>query len=73
MSARAGAPLFVLHDGPPFANGNVHIGHVLNKTLKDVVVKFKTMSGFCAPYIPGLGLPRIAHRIQGHPGHAQGG
>jgi isoleucyl-tRNA synthetase len=60
MAARAGAPLFVLHDGPPFANGDVHIGHVLNKTLKDVVVKYKTMSGFCAPYVPGWdchGLP----------------
>src|ERR1017187_7871895 len=60
MAARAGAPLFVLHDGPPFANGDVHIGHVLNKTLKDVVVKYKTMSGHCAPYVPGWdchGLP----------------
>jgi isoleucyl-tRNA synthetase len=60
MAARAGAPLFVLHDGPPFANGDVHIGHVLNKTLKDVVVKYKAMSGFCAPYVPGWdchGLP----------------
>ena len=60
MWARRAAPLFVLHDGPPFANGDAHIGHVLNKTLKDVVVKYKTMSGFCAPYVPGWdchGLP----------------
>src|ERR1700722_19676969 len=60
MTARAGAPLYVLHDGPPFANGDAHIGHVLNKTLKDVVVKYKTMSGFRAPYVPGWdchGLP----------------
>jgi len=60
MAGRAGAPLYVLHDGPPFANGDAHIGHVLNKTLKDVVVKYKTMSGFRAPYVPGWdchGLP----------------
>jgi isoleucyl-tRNA synthetase len=46
-------PLFVLHDGPPFANGDVHIGTALNKILKDVVVKYKTMRGFRAPYVPG--------------------
>src|SRR5271169_4435143 len=60
QAARADAPLYVLHDGPPFANGDAHIGHVLNKTLKDVVVKYKTMSGFRAPYVPGWdchGLP----------------
>ncbi len=53
QSDRAGAPLFVLHDGPPFANGDVHIGTALNKILKDVVVKYKTMTGFRAPYVPG--------------------
>jgi isoleucyl-tRNA synthetase len=53
MAARRDAPLFVLHDGPPFANGDAHIGHVLNKTLKDVVIKYKTMRGFRAPYVPG--------------------
>src|SRR5579859_2020442 len=53
MAARRDAPLFVLHDGPPFANGDAHIGHVLNKTLKDVVIKYKTMCGFRAPYVPG--------------------
>ena len=57
---RAGAPQFVLHDGPPYANGQIHIGHVLNKVLKDVIVKSKTMAGFDAPYVPGWdchGLP----------------
>jgi isoleucyl-tRNA synthetase len=57
---RAGAPKFVLHDGPPYANGNIHIGHALNKILKDFIVKSKTMSGFDAPYVPGYdchGLP----------------
>src|SRR5258708_35530799 len=60
MASRRDAPLFVLHDGPPFANGDLHIGHVLNKTLKDVVIKYKTMRGFRAPYVPGWdchGLP----------------
>src|SRR6184192_2519351 len=50
---RAQQPAFVLHDGPPFANGDVHIGTALNKILKDVVVKYKTMRGFRAPYVPG--------------------
>lgn len=58
--ARAGAELFVLHDGPPFANGDVHMGTALNKILKDLVVKSKTMAGFRAPFVPGWdchGLP----------------
>ena len=58
--ARAGKPKFILHDGPPYANGNIHIGHAVNKVLKDIVVKSKTMSGFDAPYVPGWdchGLP----------------
>jgi len=58
--ARRGAPLYILHDGPPYANGDIHMGHVINKTLKDFVVKYKTMTGFDAPYIPGWdchGLP----------------
>jgi isoleucyl-tRNA synthetase len=57
---RTGAPQFVLHDGPPYANGTIHIGHALNKILKDIIVKSKTMSGFDAPYVPGFdchGLP----------------
>jgi isoleucyl-tRNA synthetase len=53
QAARASAPSFVLHDGPPFANGDVHVGTALNKILKDVIVKYKTMRGFRAPYVPG--------------------
>ena len=56
----AGRPRFVLHDGPPYANGDIHIGHVVNKVLKDIIVKSKTLSGFDAPYVPGWdchGLP----------------
>ena len=58
--ARAGRPTFVLHDGPPYANGEIHIGHAFNKILKDLVVKSKAMAGFNAPYVPGWdchGLP----------------
>ncbi len=58
--ARAGSPRYVLHDGPPYANGDIHMGHLLNKVLKDVVVRYKTMTGHDAPYIPGWdchGLP----------------
>src|SRR5246127_1318998 len=58
--ARTGAPEYVLHDGPPYANGPIHLGHALNKCLKDFVVKSKNMAGFDAPYIPGWdchGLP----------------
>ena len=66
QAARAGCPLWILHDGPPFANGDIHIGHVTNKTLKDVVIKSKTMAGHRTPYVPGWdchGLP-IEHKIQ---------
>jgi isoleucyl-tRNA synthetase len=59
-AARAGKPKFVLHDGPPFANGDVHVGTALNKVLKDIIVKYKTLRGFDAPYVPGWdchGLP----------------
>jgi isoleucyl-tRNA synthetase len=58
--ARAGAPRYILHDGPPYANGAIHLGHALNKGLKDFIVKSKTMAGFDAPYVPGCdchGLP----------------
>jgi len=57
---RASSPAFVLHDGPPFTNGDVHIGTALNKTLKDIIVRYKAMRGFRAPYVPGWdchGLP----------------
>ncbi|MCL2486750.1 MAG: class I tRNA ligase family protein, partial [Oscillospiraceae bacterium] len=53
-------PLFILHDGPPYANGDIHMGHARNKTLKDIIVRYKNMSGFKAPYVPGWdthGLP----------------
>jgi isoleucyl-tRNA synthetase len=59
-TACRGRPRFVLHDGPPYANGEIHIGHAVNKVLKDIIVKSKTLSGFDAPYIPGWdchGLP----------------
>src|SRR6266550_2753511 len=61
----AGRPKFILHDGPPYANGPIHVGHSLNKTLKDIVVKSRTMSGFDSPYVPGWdchGLP-IEHAV----------
>ncbi|HEX5044889.1 MAG TPA: isoleucine--tRNA ligase [Candidatus Polarisedimenticolaceae bacterium] len=63
--ARAGRPPYVLHDGPPYANGNIHLGHAFNKILKDVVVKSRSMLGFDAPYVPGWdchGLP-IEHQV----------
>jgi isoleucyl-tRNA synthetase len=58
--AKKGRPVFILHDGPPYANGDIHIGHAVNKILKDIIVKSKTLSGFDAPYVPGWdchGLP----------------
>ena len=60
-----GATPFILHDGPPYANGHIHIGHALNKILKDMIVKYKTMKGFDSLYIPGWdchGLP-IEHQL----------
>ncbi len=59
-AAAHGRPLFVLHDGPPYANGDIHIGHAVNKILKDVIVKSRTLDGYDAPYVPGWdchGLP----------------
>src|SRR5580700_7353990 len=58
--AAADPTLFVLHDGPPFTNGDVHIGTALNKTLKDIILRYKSMRGFATPYVPGWdchGLP----------------
>jgi len=58
--ASAGRPKFILHDGPPYANGDIHIGHAVNKILKDIIVKARTLDGFDAPYVPGWdchGLP----------------
>lgn len=65
VARNQGRPRFVLPDGPPYANGNIHIGHVLNKVLKDIVVKYKNMSGFQTVFIPGWdchGLP-IEHKV----------
>lgn len=69
----AGRPRFVLHDGPPYANGTIHIGHAVNKILKDIIVKARTLEGFDAPYIPGWdchGLPieLAVEKKQGRPG-----
>jgi isoleucyl-tRNA synthetase len=58
-------PNYVLHDGPPYANGNIHIGHTLNKVLKDIIVRYKTMTGFRSHYVHGMGLPRPADRAEG--------
>ncbi|PAU55668.1 isoleucine--tRNA ligase [Pseudomonas indica] len=61
-----GRPKFVLHDGPPYANGNIHIGHAVNKILKDIIVRSKTLAGYDAPYVPGWdchGLP-IEHKVE---------
>ncbi len=65
-AARVGREQFILHDGPPYANGDIHIGHSVNKVLKDIIVKSKTLSGFDAPYVPGWdchGLP-IEHNVE---------
>ena len=60
MEKNEGKPLYVLHDGPPYANGDIHLGTALNKTLKDIIVRYKNMAGFKSPYVPGWdthGLP----------------
>ncbi len=70
--ARAGCETFILHDGPPYANGQIHIGHAVNKILKDIIVKAKTLSGFDSPYVPGWdchGLP-IEHAVEKKVGKA---
>ena len=62
----AGRPRFVLHDGPPYANGDIHLGHALNQVLKDIIVKSRTLDGYDAPYVPGWdchGLP-IEHQVE---------
>ncbi|MHB9797787.1 isoleucine--tRNA ligase [Pseudomonas sp. MT3] len=61
-----GRPKFILHDGPPYANGSIHIGHAVNKILKDIIVRSKTLAGYDAPYVPGWdchGLP-IEHKVE---------
>ncbi len=72
--AKKGKKSFILHDGPPYANGDIHIGHALNKILKDIIIKSKTLSGFDSPYIPGWdchGLPieLMVEKKVGKPGH----
>jgi len=73
-TARKGAEKFILHDGPPYANGDIHIGHAVNKVLKDIIIKSKTLDGFDAPYVPGWdchGLPielQVEKKV-GKPGH----
>ena len=73
-AAGAGKPQYILHDGPPYANGELHVGHAVNKILKDIIVKSKTLSGFDAPYVPGWdchGLPielNVEKKV-GKPGH----
>jgi len=65
QEAGKGRPRYVLHDGPPYANGRIHIGHALNKILKDIIIKSKTMAGYQVPYVPGWdchGLP-IEHQV----------
>ncbi len=60
MELNEGKPLYVLHDGPPYANGDIHLGHAMNKTLKDIIVRYRNMTGFKSPYVPGWdthGLP----------------
>jgi len=69
---RAGREKFILHDGPPYANGDIHIGHAVNKILKDIIVKSRGLSGFDAPYVPGWdchGLP-IEHNVEKKAGKA---
>ena len=74
-AASKGRPRFVLHDGPPYANGDIHIGHAVNKILKDIIVRARTLAGFDAPYVPGWdchGLP-IEHQIEKkHGKHLEG-
>lgn len=65
--ARQGAKKYILHDGPPYANGQIHLGHVVNKVLKDIIIKYKTLDGYDAPYVPGWdchGLP-IEQKVEG--------
>jgi isoleucyl-tRNA synthetase len=73
LEARQGKRKFILHDGPPYANGNIHLGHALNKILKDIIVKYKAMTGHAAPYVPGWdchGLP-IELQVEKNVGRAK--
>ena len=73
--AREGQPTYILHDGPPYANGNIHLGHAFNKLLKDFIVRLKNMEGFDSPYVPGWdchGLP-IEIKVDGQLGSKKAG
>ncbi|MBI5015741.1 MAG: isoleucine--tRNA ligase [Deltaproteobacteria bacterium] len=75
LARGAGRPSFILHDGPPYANGHIHMGHAINKILKDIIVKSRTMAGFRSPYVPGWdchGLP-IEHQVDKELGKAKEG
>src|SRR6266567_1512910 len=63
-AAKQGKPVFILHDGPPYANGDIHIGHAVNKILKDVIIKSRTLAGFDAPYVPGWDCHGMPIEIQ---------
>lgn len=68
-----GKPQYILHDGPPYANGNIHIGHAVNKVLKDIIVKSKTLSGFDAPYVPGWDCHGLPIEVQVEKKHGKPG
>ncbi len=68
-----GKPQYILHDGPPYANGNIHIGHAVNKVLKDIIVKSKMLSGFDAPYVPGWDWHRLPIEVQVEKKHGKPG
>ena len=73
QEANEGKPQFILHDGPPYANGSLHTGHALNKILKDIIVKSKMMSGFSAPYVPGWDCHGLPIEIQVEKKHGKVG
>jgi len=69
LEKNAGKPQYILHDGPPYANGDIHMGHALNKVLKDIIVRFKSLNGYQSPMIPGWDthgrFPRMAKSVSG--------
>ncbi len=71
-AASRGRPRFILHDGPPYANGDIHIGHAVNKVLKDIITKSKTLSGFDAPYVPGWDCHGLPIELQVEKKHGKG-
>jgi len=73
QAKRQDAPAFVLHDGPPYANGNIHTGHAMQKILKDIIVKSKSLAGFRAPYIPGWDCHGLPIEIQVEKKHGKAG